>query len=335
MGAIMMRLSRVTVAFVLVSLGVIAASAYANDEGFASPLPASSAAVVESNTDETALPTKYSGTHVPAAATATVLYFVPSDHDQSTTCLFLMNGSTVAQTVMLDGYDSTGLLSNHWNVPIPAASAVRACSDALAASPPPSWATMTVVNFADSTAYVRATLPARVQIDGFIANTGTATYDPNASSNTIELRFSPDVATTTVVHFTPQDNNANATCLNLYNTSSVAATAQIRGFDDGGLSFLQSLNIAAGALVRACSDAMVASPPPSWANVTIVNFTDNVYRAELILPANVKVDGFVVWNPGTGTIDPRTTSSNFLNLRFEVAPGFDQIFADGFEGPTG
>jgi hypothetical protein len=327
----MRPLSKIGIAFALVFLGIMAASAHANDEGSGSSPAVSPGAAPETGTDETTTHTKDSGPAEPAASNARVLYFVPSDHDQSTTCLFFMNGSTVAQTVMLDGYDSTGLLNAHWDVPIPAASATRACSDALTASPPPSWAAMTIVNFADSTAYVRAMVPARVQIDGFIANTGTSVYDPEASSNTIELRFSADVASTTILHFTPQDNNANATCLNLYNTSSVAATAQIRGFNDGGLFFAQNLNIAAGALLRACSDAIVANPPPSWANVAIVNFTDNVYRAELTLPANVKVDGFVLWNPGTGTVDPRTTSSNFLNLRFEPGPGFDQIFANGFE----
>ena len=283
------------------------------------------------DSDETVPPPMPSSATAPAAVDAQVLYFVPSDHDQSTTCLFLMNSSNTPQTVILDGFDSAGALASIWNVPIPAESAVRACSDALVATPPPSWAATVIVNFTDFTAYVRASLPAGVQIDGFIANTGTSTYDPRTSVNTIKLRFSPNLPRGSVLHFAPQDSDGNATCLDLYNTSSTAATVQIRGFDDSGLSYLLNLNVAAGALVRACSDSVVADPPPSWANVVIVNFTDFVLRAEISLPPNVKVDGFVLWNPGTGTVDPRTTSSNFLNLRFEEGQRFDQIFTDGFE----
>ncbi len=172
-----------------------------------------------------------------------------------------------------------------------------------------------------------------MQIDGFVVNTGTTTvFDPRVSFNAMmPLQFRPDVATTTVVQFTPQDNDVNATCLFLYNTSAVAATAQIRGYDQGVLGYISNIALAAGAMVRACSDSLAATPPPSWAAMQIVNFTDFSQRAEITLPPFVKVEGYVLWNGATGVVDPRATDSNFLRLRIESNPEYDNIFADGFD----
>lgn len=323
--------ARMLLTFAAFACALAVGSACATDEDVGiSPLVSPSVHPLP-DTDETFPPVGTLNVEAPLAAGAQELYFVQSDHEASTTCLFFMNASNMPQTAILTGFDAAGVPSGTWSVPISAGSAMRACSDSLAASPPPSWAGMIVTNFTDSTAYVRASLPAGVQIDGFIANTGTSTYDPRVSTNTVELRFSPNVARTSVLHFAPQDSEANATCLNFYNTSTIAATAQIRLFSPLGFASAVNVNMAAGALVRACSDPIVASPPPSWAGVVDVNFADSTYRAEVSLPQNVKVDGFVVWNPVTGTVDPRTTTSNFLNLRFEEGQRFDQIFMDGFD----
>ena len=285
-------------------------------------LPSGSVAAVGDELVPPPVPALPTGAPQPLGA-GRVLYFVASDHDASVTCLFLMNSTAAQQTVTLEGFSLTGVLSAVWNLTVEAQSTMRACSDSIAASPPPSWAAATIVNFTDFVNYVRATLPAGVLIDGFITNNaGTGTYDPRASSNTLELRFSPDVPSTSVVYFSAQDHDANATCLNLYNTSAVDATVQVRGYYAGVPSYSLNIAVAAGALVRACSDSLVATAPPSWVGMTVVNFTDFASQVELTLPPFVKVDGFVLWNPGTGVVDPRDATSNYLALRFDDDPSF-------------
>lgn len=49
----------------------------------------------------------------------------------------------------------------------------------------------------------------------------------------------------------------------------------------------------------------------------VTNFTDFTHTAMLLLPNGVKVDGYVEWNPGTGTIDPRAAAAR-VPLRFSV-----------------
>lgn len=261
-----------------------------------------------------------------------VLWFVPSDHDGSVTCLMLINSTSADQSVMLDGYGLDGTFNGSWNIPVSAGSGRHVCTDNLVASPPPSWADTYIANFTDYSNYVRATLPVGVDIDGFISiNTATGTYDPRASTNTIELTFHEDLAETTIVNFAPQDSDANATCLNLFNTSAVNATIQIRGYGQmGALVGAWPVSIPAHALVRVCSDPLVANAPPSWVGTTIVNFTDFAFRAQAVLPPHVMMEGFVQWNAATGTIDPRATDSNFLKLRFTAV--LDHLFGDGFEG---
>jgi hypothetical protein len=130
------------------------------------------------------------------------------------------------------------------------------------------------------------------------------------------------------VYFFPQDNDANATVVNLFNSNPDPVTVQVRGFDSKGtLNFNQSVDLPAGKTIRLVSDTVVAAPPPSWANTTdasgpvtnvvVTNFTDFVFVAELLLPNGVKVDGYIEWNPGTGTVDPRAAAAR-LPLRFSV-----------------
>ena len=120
------------------------------------------------------------------------------------------------------------------------------------------------------------------------------------------------------VYFTPQDNEANATVLFLLNTNAVEANVQIQGFDAAGtMNFDQSVMVPALGSLRLVSDSLAASPPPSWSTAQLVNFTDFVVSAAALLPTGVKIDGYVEWNPGTGTVDPRLDTAR-LPIRFGV-----------------
>ena len=72
---------------------------------------------------------------------------------------------------------------------------------------------------------------------------------------------------------------------------------------------------------RLISDSVAAAPPPSWATPAPIttNFTDFVYFASLSLPKGVKAEGYVLFNPGTGTVDPRK-DQGAIPLRFSTDP---------------
>ncbi len=94
----------------------------------------------------------------------------------------------------------------------------------------------------------------------------------------------------------------------LYNTDTVTHTVALRGFSyNGAMVYAQNINIAASSFLRLASDSIAAAPPPSWATPApiITNFTDFVYFASLSLPKGVKAEGYVLFNPGTGIVDPR------------------------------
>ena len=99
----------------------------------------------------------------------------------------------------------------------------------------------------------------------------------------------------------------------LYNTDTVSHIVALRGFRyDGAMVYAQNINIAASSFLRLVSDSVVAAPPPSWATPAPIttNFTDFVYFASLSLPKGVKAEGYVLFNPGTGTENPRGSGSN-------------------------
>jgi hypothetical protein len=126
----------------------------------------------------------------------------------------------------------------------------------------------------------------------------------------------------TLVYFVPSDNDATATVLYLYNTDSVAHTVALRGFNyDGAMVYSQNINVAADGFLRLVSDSVAAAPPPSWATPAPIttNFTDFVYFASLSLPKGVTAQGYVLFNPGTGTVDPRT-DQGAIPLRFSTDP---------------
>lgn len=126
----------------------------------------------------------------------------------------------------------------------------------------------------------------------------------------------------TLVYFVPTDNDATATVLYLYNTDTVAHTIALRGFNyDGAMVYAQNISINATSFLRLVSDSVAAAPPPSWATPAPIttNFTDFTYFASLSLPKGVKAEGYVLFNPGTGTVNPRA-DQGAIPLRFSTDP---------------
>jgi hypothetical protein len=126
----------------------------------------------------------------------------------------------------------------------------------------------------------------------------------------------------TLVYFVPTDNDATATVLYLYNTDSVDHTVALRGFNyDGAMVYAQNIVVPASSFRRLVSDSVAAAPPPSWATPAAIttNFTDFVYFASLSLPRGVKPEGYTLFNPGTGTVNPRL-DQGAIPLRFSTDP---------------
>lgn len=126
----------------------------------------------------------------------------------------------------------------------------------------------------------------------------------------------------TLVYFVPTDNDATATVIYLYNTDSVAHVVALRGFSyNGVLVYSLNINVGASSFVRMVSDSVAAAPPPSWATPAAIttNFTDFTYFASLSLPKGVKAEGYTLFNPGTGTVDPRK-DQGAIPLRFSTDP---------------
>ncbi|MBL8096388.1 MAG: hypothetical protein JNL73_19575 [Anaerolineales bacterium] len=126
----------------------------------------------------------------------------------------------------------------------------------------------------------------------------------------------------TLVYFVPTDSDATATVLILYNTDTVAHSVALRGYSYSGvLGYSLAVNVDASSVVRLTSDGVVASPPPSWSTPApiITNFTDFVSVASLSLPPGVKVEGYTLFNGGTGFVDPRA-DQGAIALRFSTDP---------------
>jgi hypothetical protein len=126
----------------------------------------------------------------------------------------------------------------------------------------------------------------------------------------------------TLTYFVPTDNDATATVLYLYNTDSVAHIVALRGFSYSGvLVYSLNINVGATSFLRLASDSIASAPPPSWATPApiITNFTDFTYLASLSLPKGVKAEGYVLFNPGTGVVDPRQ-DQGAIPLRFSTDP---------------
>ncbi len=126
----------------------------------------------------------------------------------------------------------------------------------------------------------------------------------------------------TLVYFVPTDNDATATVLFLYNTDTVSHVIALRGFNyDGAMVYAQNITVPAASFRRLISDSVHSAPPPSWATPAPIttNFTDFVYFASLSLAKGVKVEGYTLFNPGTGVVDPRS-DQGAIPLRFSTDP---------------
>ncbi|MCB9135778.1 MAG: hypothetical protein H6636_10145 [Anaerolineales bacterium] len=126
----------------------------------------------------------------------------------------------------------------------------------------------------------------------------------------------------TLVYFVPTDNDATATIIYLYNTDTVAHIVALRGFSyNGVLVYSLNINVGATSFLRLASDSIASAPPPSWATPApiITNFTDFTYFASLSLPKGVKAEGYTLFNPGTGVVDPRQ-DQGAMPLRFSTDP---------------
>lgn len=136
----------------------------------------------------------------------------------------------------------------------------------------------------------------------------------------------------TLAWFFPTDNDATATVMYLLNTDTAAHTVALRGYSQNGvLVYSLNINIDPISMLRLASDSIVSAPPPSWATSPlpcaapackppiITNFTDFTYFASISLPKGVKVDGYVIFNPSTGVVDPRK-DQGAIPLRFMTSP---------------
>ena len=133
-----------------------------------------------------------------------------------------------------------------------------------------------------------------------------------------------------LAYFFPSDNGSTATVLYLVNTGSVDTVVRIRGYNyAGSQSFSQDINLPATSMRRCASDVIASGAPPSWTPTTdpnapatiITNFTDFTYFASISLPKGVVVDGYTLFNPGTGTVDPNM-DQGAMPLRFVSYPFF-------------
>jgi hypothetical protein len=122
----------------------------------------------------------------------------------------------------------------------------------------------------------------------------------------------------TLVYFTPQDENTSTTVLFLYNTGTTDANVAIQTFQlSGSLYINTSVAVPAGELVRICGDT-VSSVSATWQDVVLVNFTTFSTYGTLELPDGVKAEAYVVWNNGS-TYDPLQLAYT-LPIRFSTDP---------------
>ena len=148
-------------------------------------------------------------------------------------------------------------------------------------------------------------------------------YPPNTEPSAQEMNESalPEQAPgETLVYFFPTDNDATATVIYLLNTDSVEHVVALRGYSfNGVLVYTLNINLPATSMLRLASDSLASAPPPSWTDPVpiITNFTDFTYFASLSLPKGVGVDGYTLFNPGTGVVDPRL-DQGAIPLRFMI-----------------
>jgi hypothetical protein len=124
-----------------------------------------------------------------------------------------------------------------------------------------------------------------------------------------------------LVYFSPSDNNGTATVINLWNTTNVTATVNVKGMMTGNFLVVSvNVQIPPGSLRRAISDGLDESSPASWLNYDVpVNFTDSSIYGVLSVPAGVHFDGYIVYNGDPGLINPNI-DQGATSLRFSADP---------------
>ncbi|MGC8874142.1 MAG: hypothetical protein ACP5SI_06805 [Chloroflexia bacterium] len=137
-------------------------------------------------------------------------------------------------------------------------------------------------------------------------------YRPQPGSRPIQ-------AGTTILWFTPQDEDTSTTVIFLYNTSDLISTATIETFMlDGSPIVDTDVLVPAHGLVRICADA-VSTVSATWQDAVWINFTTYSTYGRLTLPAGVRAEAYVVWNGGT-SYDPLQIAPT-LPIRFSVGSG--------------
>jgi hypothetical protein len=170
---------------------------------------------------------------------------------------------------------------------------------------------------------------ARLSDEGLVAETPSSATgeDELPPANFIQgiqsaSAFPTPIPGESLVYFVPSDSDATGTVIFLLNTDSVPHTVALRGYSyNGVLGYSLNINIPATSLLRLASDSIAAAPPPSWATPApiITNFTDFTYLGSLSLPKGVKAEGYIIFNPSTGTVDPRS-DQGAIPLRFSTDP---------------
>lgn len=123
---------------------------------------------------------------------------------------------------------------------------------------------------------------------------------------------------TRLVYFAAQDNDANGTVIVLYNTTTVTHTVTVTGYSPAGNAFW-NVDVGPNRVMHLVSDSLAAASPPSWANSVVTNFTDFTTYVSVAVPEGIKVDGYIIFNPTTGTVDPRADQGAIV-LRLSIDP---------------
>ncbi len=119
------------------------------------------------------------------------------------------------------------------------------------------------------------------------------------------------------LYFAPQDSDATGTVVAVMNTEAFTQSIAINGYGSGALGYALIVKVGPRSVVHLVTDSLAASPPPSFSDSIVTNFTDFTEYATIDVPRGVRLDGYIVFNPGTGTIDPRA-DQGAIPLRFST-----------------
>lgn len=169
--------------------------------GFVFPVTAAGMAQLPDDEDEGPLavveesdvPEKYRRAELVENTTQTTsLYFIPNDGDYSNTVINLANTTLSTVNVSIKAFYAGGAYSQK-DFSIPMVDLVRLSADTIVPGAPPSWSDTVIFNFSDSVVFAILTIPSSgVFVDGYIAWSTTSSYDPDAMSSVLPLRFSTD-----------------------------------------------------------------------------------------------------------------------------------------------